>query len=422
MLELGVDLQTLDCVGNITYEPVNSTVEEIISSHCRFISDNFDITVNDDNKCIAKIFWNPKLHKIPYKARYIAGASKCSTKQLSIYTNSALKVLKEYFSKYCSTIYRNTGINCDWSINSSKQFLEKLQHLDIYNMQVYDFTTLYTNLNLTVVENLLFELIDLLYSNTNKYICISKYNDNCFFSKKEYNGYQCFSSEKLKEAIGFLLQNTYVSFGDIILKQNKGIPMGGNSSSQLADLSLAMSEYNYMKSLINDKKTNLAKLLSNNCRYVDDLGIVNYLKFENLINSVYPSDLKMERSGNNNKVINYLDVKISICDSSLSTEIYNKLDDFNFPIIMYTFPQSNMPIEIGYNVFYGQVLRYTVICSHLPSFVSSVNKLYKILINRTYSHRKLKIKFKLLLKNKPGILLKYNVSNIKDIEGDIFRR
>ena len=77
--------------------------------------------------------------------------------------------------------------------------------------------------------------------------------------------------------------------------------MGGNSSSQFADLSLAKSEFNYMKTLLSSKKLNLAKLLSNNCRYVDDINIFNYLHFNNLISYIYPSDLVMDRSGDNNK-------------------------------------------------------------------------------------------------------------------------
>ena len=422
MLELGVDLNTLDCVGNVTYQPVNITDLEITNQHSQFMKDHFDIAINKDNKCIPRIFWNPKLHKTPYKARFIAGARHCTTKQLSVFINKALKVLKNYFSRYCLAVYNNCGINCDWSINSSAQFLDKIQHLDTYNMQVYDFTTLYTNLNLGVVEKLIFEMIDLIFNNTNKYICISKYDDKCFFAKKKYNGYQCFSTENLKIAINFILQNTYIRFGDVILRQTRGIPMGGNSSSQLADLSLAKSEYNYMQSLLKTKKLNLAKLLSNNSRYVDDLITINYLHFEKLIDSIYPSDLKMERSGNNNKLINYLDIKISINESTITTDIYNKVDHFNFPVVMFTYPESNMPIGTGYNVFYSQILRYSTICSHLDFFITAVNKLYKILICRSYKHWFLVAKFRILMKNKPGILLKYGISDIKHVEMVVFRR
>ena len=87
-----------------------------------------------------------------------------------------------------------------------------------------------------------------------------------------------------------------------------------------------------MITLIKDKKFSLAKLLSNNTRYVDDLATINYLHFERHIPHIYPSDLQMERSGNNNKDINYLDVNIQIGDNGISPRVYNKLNDFNFPV------------------------------------------------------------------------------------------
>ena len=421
MSELGVDQNTLQCVGNNTYAPVVADEEQIVEDHRLFLHDTFNITVSTDNRCIPRIFWTPKLHKNPYKARYIAGASKSSTKQLSVYLNKALKVVKEYFSKYCGVVYRNTGINCDWSINSSRQFLDRLPRSGVFNIQVYDFTTLYTNLNLTTVESLLFEVFDLLYNNTNKYICVSRYNDKYFFSKKEYSGYVCFSIQKLKTAISFVLNNTYIYFGGFILRQTKGIPMGGNISSFVADISLCKCEFNFMTGLIKEKKFNLAKILSNNGRYVDDLNTQNYLHFESLIPRIYPPDLKMERAGDDNKDINYLDINITIDDrGDIRTDLYNKLNDFNFPVVMYNFPQGNMPLSVGYNVFYGQVLRYSNIISDLENFISATKQLYRILLRRGYDDEQLKRKFRGLIRGRPDVLHKYNVQDINDIQDLVF--
>lgn len=130
----------------------------------------------------------------------------------------------------------------------------------------------------------------------------------------------------------------------------------------------------------------------------------------------------MERSGDDNKNINYLDIGIHIGPASIATSLYNKVDDFNFPVVMYTFPHGNMPVDIGYNVFYGQCLRYSIICSHINSFIIAVNKLYRILVSRGYRHNLLYSKFHVLLRNKPNILLKYKIYDIKDIEDDIFKR
>ena len=41
---------------------------------------------------------------------------------------------------------------------------------------------------------------------------------------------------------------------------------------------------------------------------------------------IYPKDLIMERSGNNDKDVCYLDVRITIGSDEFVTEVYNKVD------------------------------------------------------------------------------------------------
>ena len=118
-------------------------------------------------------------------------------------------------------------------------------------------------------------------------------------------------------------------------------------------------------SLIKDKKFNLAKRLSNNKRYVDDLGVINYTSFASRIPEIYPPDLLMERSGNDNKFVNYLDIAVNIYSHKVTTKMYNKVDDFNFEVVSFTFPHSNISINIGYNLFYSQHNRYYKICSEV---------------------------------------------------------
>ena len=123
--------------------------------------------------------------------------------------------------------------------------------LFLYIRKVYDFTTLYTRLDLIEVENMINEVVDLIFSDRNRYICISKRDSNtCFFSNKTYDSHACFSQDDLKEAVKFIIYNTYVVFGGIVFIQTKGIPMGGNSSSPIADLTVGKKEFNYMKRLL----------------------------------------------------------------------------------------------------------------------------------------------------------------------------
>ena len=89
---------------------------------------------------------------------------------------------------------------------------------------------------------------------------------------------------------------------------------------KIADQFLCFREFLYMKSLLKQKRLGLARLLSDNSRYVDDLSILNYRNFSNLIADIYPEDLVMERSGDDDKDICYLDVRITIRADMLTTK------------------------------------------------------------------------------------------------------
>ena len=64
------------------------------------------------------IYWVPKLHKCPYKPRYIAESVKCSTKPLFKLLTSILSAVKTGLQSYCDTSYsRVVWIRCGfWNI------------------------------------------------------------------------------------------------------------------------------------------------------------------------------------------------------------------------------------------------------------------------------------------------------------------
>ena len=416
MNEMGVDAQTLLCNGNQTYSYATENKEDIISNAVRQIKDSFNIVVPKEDLYIPSIFWNPKLHKTPYKARFIAGARRCVTKSLAIKINRGLQVIKASFINYCKTVYQRTGYNFNWSINSSEQFLDRIKYLEIWSMQVFDFTTLYTNLNLQDVEKSLVGLFDLLFSLKNKYICINYCK--AFFSKKKYNSFHCFDIALFKKAINFILQHTYISFGGFILKQTKGIPMGGNCSSPIADLYLSFQEFLYMKRLLKEKKFGLAKLLSNNNRYVDDVIILNYKRFGNKSHEIYPGDLIIERNGTDDKNVCYLDIEIKINNDIVNTTLFNKTDNFNFPVVMFTFPSGNIPMALGYNIYFGQVLRYAKICSDRRDFIRASAGLFRTLYIRGYNKETLYKRFIKVFRKDNFLLYKFGYVDVSDVCGE----
>ena len=88
-----------------------------------------------------------------------------------------------------------------------------------------------------------------------------------------YTGYVEYTIDELLEALELILFNTYIQFNGSIFKQILGIPMGGIASPFIADSYLSLCEYCYMTVIKTDNA--LAKLLSYNYRYLDDICTVN---------------------------------------------------------------------------------------------------------------------------------------------------
>ena len=69
--------------GNTTYNLTDFSASEVLDNHkCVFTS--FGIETSEDGLDLQHIYCIPKMNKNPYKHRFIAGSSKCSTKPLSI--------------------------------------------------------------------------------------------------------------------------------------------------------------------------------------------------------------------------------------------------------------------------------------------------------------------------------------------------
>ena len=91
--------------------------EDIVNTHDPFIK-SLGVEVSDDDKRLPDLYWTPMWHKFP-KHHFIAGPSKCTTKQLSSLLTKILAVIKTGLEKYCSIKTSHTGVNKIWILKSS---------------------------------------------------------------------------------------------------------------------------------------------------------------------------------------------------------------------------------------------------------------------------------------------------------------
>ena len=144
--ELGLDNFSTP-TGNSTYTSYQMSSEDIVSTHDTFMK-SLGTELSDNDKGLPYLYWTPKIHKSPMKHRFIAGSSKCTTKQLSILLSKILTVIKTGLEKYCSVKTSHTGVNNMWILKNSTNLLSSLAHLGVRkatSIQTFDFSTLYTS-------------------------------------------------------------------------------------------------------------------------------------------------------------------------------------------------------------------------------------------------------------------------------------
>ena len=150
------------------------------------------------------LYWLPKLHKRPYKSRFIANSSACTTTELSFLLTSCLTTIKNHVIKYCTTVYERNGKNLFWSVKNSGEILNKLKSRGFLasGLSTYDFSTLYTTYTLphNLIKEKLTELIELTFNREGS-LYLACNDKNAFFTSEQPKRYKLWSCQKMRSII-----------------------------------------------------------------------------------------------------------------------------------------------------------------------------------------------------------------------------
>ena len=64
----------------------------------------FGVFVGEDRCQLPTLYWLPKLLKIPYKSRFIANSSSCTTTELSIISTTCLSAIKTCYEIFWNSL------------------------------------------------------------------------------------------------------------------------------------------------------------------------------------------------------------------------------------------------------------------------------------------------------------------------------
>ena len=339
-------------INNPTYIPIDDSFETIVKSHKQFIT-SVGLEISEEDQNLPYLYWTPKLHKSPYKHRFIAGSSKCTTKDLSCLLTKVLSTIKHGLVRYCN----------------STRLLSSLDQLDVRtatSVQTFDFSTLYTSIPHDLLKSRISNLVHNAFRKKDRsvrYTHIKVTRAKGYFTHDiNGGGDNMYTADNICKMIKFLIDNIFVQFGGRLFRQVIGIPMGTNCAPLLADLFLYSYENEFLDNMIRSGHRRLARSFNLYYRYIDDLIVFNK-KFLDYLKEIYPSQLTVEQANKSDHLADYLDLTF-IIDSGgkLSTRLYDKRDDFDFHIVNFPYLSSNIPSGPSYDVYISQLIRYARCC------------------------------------------------------------
>ena len=215
--------------------------------------------------------------------------------------------------------------------------------------------------------------------------------DIYYFVKHHSDSTKKFSETDIFNMLEFLIDNIFAMFGGRVFQQTVGIPMGTNCAPLLANLFLYWYEADFIQGLLKKNEKKLARSFNFTFRYIDDVLSLNNSRFVDFVDRIYPIELEIKDTTDTDRPASYLDLHLEIdSEDRLRTKLYDKRDDFNFPIVNFPFICSNNPATPAYGVYISQMVRYSRPCGSYQDFLGRGLLLKSKLLNQGFLLVKLK--------------------------------
>ena len=184
-----------------------------------------------------------------------------------------------------------------------------------------------------------------------------------------------------------------MQFEGMVYQQKVGIPMGTNCAPLIADLILFCYERDVMSNLHKSKRYDLIDMFNDTSRYLDDIFTVDNPEFEKHIPDIYPTELQLNKANTSDKETSFLDLNIKVIGSDINTSVYDKRDDFGFPIVNFPWLSGDVPRLPSYGIYTSQLIRFARCCTSVFDFNSKNLQLISKLQTQGYRYHKLRKAF-----------------------------
>ena len=137
--------------------------------------------------------------------------------------------------------------------------------------------------------------------------------------------------------------------------------MGTNCAPLVADLFLFCYERDFRMSFSADNQSEEIEAFNSTSRYLDDLLNIDNNFFDSMVKHIYPSELQLNKTNVSDTEASFLELfflHLSISNGFVKTKIFDKRDDFEFDIVIFSFLDGDVPHSTSYGVYIFKLIRF----------------------------------------------------------------
>ena len=148
-----------------------------------------------------------------------------------------------------------------------------------------------------------------------------------------------------------------------------------------------------MSDLQKSKRFDLIDMFNDTSRYLYDIFTIDNPEFEKHIFDIHPAELQLNKTNTSYKETSFSHLNIKVIGSDIHTSVYDKRDDFGFPIVNFPWLSGDVPRLPSYGMYISQLVRFTRCCTNVLDFHSKNLQITSKLQTQGYRYHKLRKTF-----------------------------
>ena len=139
--------------------------------------------------------------------------------------------------------------------------------------------------------------------------------------------------------------------------------MNEKGTSRVEYLFLYCYEKDFMSNLRKSYRFDLIDKFNDTSRYLDDIFTIDNPVFAEHIPDIYPREFQLNKANTLDKETYFLDLNIKVIGNNIHTSVYDKRDDFGFPIFNFPWLSGDVPRLPSYGFYISQLVRFARCCT-----------------------------------------------------------